>query len=209
MGRLRVIVRDKSSDSAHYFCFPAERGRTKLDDVEPLQRSDYPVRGKDITIMLSRLHYIGLVIWIGPKAHVKDQEARPLCRFAWSVHTPCIDVEKTDSSIWDRNDIADADAADGFQRAGWWFTERLFSLIYMLTNSSEIKEYPNVYQELEGVGFDSNQLFNRKSIVNQTRYVLLVGPSPNLDAVKQLLKSRPGPITKGDLDQFLVRLGIP
>ncbi|MDG7024952.1 MAG: hypothetical protein JRN45_10600 [Nitrososphaerota archaeon] len=71
-----------------------------------------------------------------------------------------------------------------------------------------MKEYPNVFQELEGVGFDSSQLFDREAIVNQTRYVLLVGQSPNVDAVRQLLKSPPSPITKGDLNQFLVRLGI-
>ncbi len=208
LKHLRVLVRNESVDAAHYFTFPAERGRTKLDDVEPVQRGRLRLPGRSFTIMLSRLHYLGLVIWIDPKIHERDGSLRPLCRFALSVHTPCIDMGEK-SKVWEKKDVADAEKTSGFQRAQFWLALRLFDLLYWITSDPSLKEYPNVFEEREGVGFESIQLFDRKSIVNQTRYLLFVCQDSDLNLVKEFTKTSPDSMEKRELEDFLLKLGIP
>lgn len=206
---LQVHLRDAKIDASHYFCFPTERARTKLGDVEPLHGCLATLSGTQMTIYLSRLHHWGLVVWTNPEIHQKNGESRPLCCFAWSVHTPCVDTERQSNPPWMGMRVSDSDGLNPFQRAGWWLGERFFSLAVNYVNKQEYGPYPNCWIESKSGGLTENQLFDRKSIVRQSRHILLIGLGPNVDLVRTNLCNGSSQLTRASLDAFLQTLGVP
>ncbi len=81
-----VFLRAESEgDPTHYFYFPTQIFPwPKRSDIEPVRRGN----GSSV---LSRLHYHGLIAWVGPSTRTIRNETRPVCRFLSSAHTPVIE----------------------------------------------------------------------------------------------------------------------
>jgi hypothetical protein len=200
---LRVLLRDANADESHYFAFPVELSRTKLDDVEPLRGHLLRLGEKQFMIYLSRLHHWGLVVWINPEIHTKDGESRPLCNFAWSAHTPTVHTFRGAHAPWEEYELEDAGKLNGFHRAEWWMARKFFRISIQHLKVDNYGPYPNCYLETKPGGIRKNQLFDVDSIVERTRYALLIGLGPNVDFVYKAMREEPGRITKRSLRRFL------
>jgi len=79
-------------DKAHYFYFAVELGKRLISDVEPVNVIYNPDR--DRCIILTRVHFNVLVMWVSPKIVQSPTNAHarllPITRFLWLCHTPSI-----------------------------------------------------------------------------------------------------------------------
>jgi len=94
-----IVTDDVWLDKAHYFYFAVELGKRPVSDVEPV-KVIYDPKG-DRCIILTRVHFNVLVMWISPKIVKSPLNARslPITRFLWSCHTPSIISENFENKI--------------------------------------------------------------------------------------------------------------
>ncbi len=209
--KLQITLRDPLIDSAHYFVFPLEFTIPRIiysPDIEPVQRKELVIGEKEYRIMLSRIHYWGLVIWINPELFLHGIDSRPVCLFSSMVHTPRIWFSNTDGAYKKSSAIKGAPPLKCYDRLSWSIAHYLFCASIPSLKCGNPMPYPSIVNEEKNAIQNPHQRFDRASIVAYSAYVVMVGQGSDVSEVRQQLVEE-NEITVDSLTRFLERLSIP
>lgn len=203
---LLVILRMDPPDPAHYYYFPGEFSFPRIvkwADIEPLRRHTLQMNESQYELVLSRIHYNGLAIWLNPTRHNDGKEERPICVFEKNVHTPYICMAKGVSST-----VKKVNRGDGLgwnRKLEWFIAIKYFLLRAHQVSSDQPKGYTNILQEVKlDAIHHKDQRFDTESIKTATHYVVLIGPPSDITAVRPKLEdARTGNITQASLEAFV------
>lgn len=209
---LLVILRDSNQDSSHYFYFPAEitfPRIIKLVDIEPLQRRSVPLGGMKLDVMLSRLHYWGLLIWVGFDPVDVAGEGRPVCIFAPRVHTPLIWFKNAKKYPIRAEPISNAPSLNPLQKIEWLAAISFLTATFRKMSLNNPEPYPSILREEKPEAIaDPDQKFGRSNIVANSRFIFVVGDPSAVAQVRGMLVDSAGNMTSPKLDAFLGTAGV-
>jgi len=206
---LHVIFRKYQPDSTHYYHFPGEITFPKIvkwTDIEPVRKHSAQIEGKDYTILLSRIHFWGLVLWINPPPTTQDNDSRPVCVFDKNVHTPYIHMPDCDHV---QDTVKGTSNLSPFEKLQWYIAISYFAAKLPSVSSRNPQPYPAILQEIKQEAIaDPNQRFDLSSILKATHYLILVGRKSEISSVREAIVDSSGDITTVSLESFLRQVGV-
>lgn len=174
-----VLLYD-NGDASHYFYWNYELTPTsiiKSTDVEPIRLNK--------NIVLSRLHFHGLTIWINPSLH----EGKPLSQFMKNFHIPLI-VMENEKIIVKYESIVDASIPLKDKPA--YYAAKFFTLEIYLKLKPPKKRKISDYHSKCVVPTDefipNFLLFNKEYIKNNLAELIIIGKESDVDSLIHTLK---------------------
>lgn len=189
-------------DNSTYFYFPGEFTFPKLikwKDIEPARILQRKIGEACYDIVLTRVHYWCLIIWINPDKHNSLNGEKPVIYFKWNFHTPHLYKQ---SALKQRFDIL------GGRTLGK--KEKLVLTIAMGSFDSDSRhafenprDYPGMAQEIRPRVVGQDQLFDTQAILNNSAKVILVGTSQEINSILTELTEVGAGITTKKIQEFL------
>ncbi len=188
-----AIVRNPSSkDTSHYFYFPIQAGTNPIGDFEPVRWI------KTKRLLLSRIHYHGLVIWLVESDTIRYAGLDlPVVELVKGPHTPYAALSHNHVKVKRVHGAPKLGWLKGFAytSAKWSFE---FNVWRGLPSQGNYSRYTDVILQEEGrMGVPSPKLFDNNYIGTKVVEVIVVGEMTGVTAFIQELETQGSGVISG------------
>lgn len=189
-------------DGSTYFYFPGEFTFPKLikwKDIEPARILQRKIGEDSCDIILTRVHYWCLVIWINPDKHNSLNGEKPVIYFKWNFHTPHLYKQ---AALKHRFDIVGGRILGKKEKLVLKIAMDSFESDYRSTFDNP-RDYPGMAQEIRPRIVGQDQLFDTQSILNNSAKLILIGSSQEINSILTELTEVGVGITLEKIEEFL------